>query len=151
MTRRELREQTFKQLFLKEFYSEDEYAEQCSLYLEGLDSEGLIDMEGDEPVIREQLDPELKELLAERAARVYEKISELDEKINAVSQGWKTGRMGKVDVTILRLALFEILYDEEVPDKVAINEAVEIAKKYGGEDSSSFVNGVLGKLVRESQ
>ena len=151
MTRRELREQTFKQLFLKEFYSEEEYAKQCSLYLEGLEAEGLIDMEGDEPVIREPLDPEAKELLAERAARVYEKISELDEKINAVSQGWKTGRMGKVDVTILRLALFEILYDEEVPDRVAINEAVEIAKKYGGEDSSSFVNGVLGKLVRENQ
>ena len=97
-------------------------------------------------MIREQLDPEAKELLAERAARVYEKISELDEKINAVSQGWKTGRMGKVDVTILRLALFEILYDKEVPDKVAINEAVEIAKKYGGEDSSSFVNGILGSI-----
>ena len=55
--------------------------------------------------------------------------------------------MGKVELTILRLALYEILYDEEVPEKVAINEAVELAKKFGGDDSSAFVNGILAKLV----
>ena len=55
--------------------------------------------------------------------------------------------MGKVELTILRLALFEIRYDEEVPDKVAINEAVELAKKFGGDESPAFVNGILAKLV----
>jgi N utilization substance protein B len=55
--------------------------------------------------------------------------------------------MGKVELTILRLALFEIQYDEDVPEKVAINEAVELAKKFGGDDSPSFVNGILAKLV----
>ena len=56
--------------------------------------------------------------------------------------------MGKVDLTIIRLALYEILHDDAVPEKVAINEAVELAKKFGGDDSPSFINGVLGKLVR---
>ena len=57
--------------------------------------------------------------------------------------------MSKVDLTIIRLALYEILYDESVPEKVAINEAVELAKKFGGDESPSFVNGILAKLVRE--
>jgi len=57
--------------------------------------------------------------------------------------------MGKVDLTIIRLALYEILYDESVPEKVAINEAVELAKKFGGDESPSFVNGILAKLVRK--
>ena len=56
--------------------------------------------------------------------------------------------MGKVELTILRLALYEILYDDEIPEKVAINEAVELAKKFGGDDAPSFINGVLAKLVQ---
>ena len=53
-----------------------------------------------------------------------------------------------MELTILRLALYEILHDEEIPEKVAINEAVELAKKFGGDDSPSFINGVLARLVR---
>lgn len=68
-------------------------------------------------------------------------------RINEIAKGWTTKRMGKVELTILRLALFEIQYDEDVPEKVAINEAVELAKKFGGDDSPSFVNGILAKLV----
>ena len=75
------------------------------------------------------------------------KIPELDEKINEVTEGWKTKRMGRAELTILRLALYEILFDEEIPEKVAINEAVELAKKYGGNESPAFINGVLAKLV----
>ena len=62
--------------------------------------------------------------------------------------GWTIERIGKVELTILRLAVFEIKYDDEVPVSVAINEAVELAKKYGQNDSSSFVNGVLAKLAK---
>ena len=64
-----------------------------------------------------------------------------------MAQGWKTRRMGKVELTILRLALYEMLYDEEVPEKVAINEAVELAKKFGQGESPAFINGVLARLV----
>ena len=57
--------------------------------------------------------------------------------------------MGKVDLTILRLAVYEMKWDEDVPERVAINEAVELAKRFGGENSASFVNGVLGKLAKQ--
>ena len=82
-----------------------------------------------------------------KVERIIEKIPDLDSRINEIAKGWTTKRMGKVELTILRLALFEIQYDEDVPEKVAINEAVELAKKFGGDDSPSFVNGILAKLV----
>ena len=70
-----------------------------------------------------------------------------DEAIDAVAEGWKTGRMGKVDLTLIRLAVYEMKYDEDVPVGVAINEAVELAKKYGTDESPAFINGMLAKLV----
>ena len=70
-----------------------------------------------------------------KVERIIEKIPDLDSRINEIAKGWTTKRMGKVELTILRLALFEIQYDEDVPEKVAINEAVELAKKFGGDDS----------------
>ena len=82
-----------------------------------------------------------------KVERIVEKIPELDARINEIARGWNTRRMGKVELTILRLALFEMKYDEDVPEKVAINEAVELAKKFGGDESPSFVNGILAKLV----
>ena len=67
--------------------------------------------------------------------------------INEAAKGWKTTRMGKVDLTLIRLAVYEIKFEEEVPTGVAINEAVELAKNYGTDDSASFVNGILAKLA----
>ena len=64
-----------------------------------------------------------------------------------MATGWKVDRMGTVDLTIIRLAFFEMAYDEDVPTGVAINEAVELAKRYGSDESPSFVNGVLAKLA----
>ena len=74
-------------------------------------------------------------------------LTGLDETIGEVSENWAVSRMPLVDKNILRIATYEILYDSEVPPSVAINEAVELAKVYGGEDSSKFVNGVLGKIA----
>ena len=71
----------------------------------------------------------------------------IDTAINEVAKGWKTSRMAKVDLTIIRLAVYEIRYEEEIPTKVAINEAVEMAKKYGTDTSSSFVNRILAKIA----
>ena len=88
-----------------------------------------------------------KKELEEKVARILSFIPEIDEAINAVSEGWKTGRMGTVELTILRLAVYELKHDAEIPDKVAINEAVELAKKFGGDDAPAFVNGILAKLV----
>ena len=74
-------------------------------------------------------------------------LSEIDKLLSEVTQGWKLQRIGRVELGILRLAVYEIKYDEHVPDKVAINEAVELAKRYGGDESPAFVNGVLAKVV----
>ena len=67
--------------------------------------------------------------------------------LDSKATGWKVSRMGKVDLTILRLALYEMLFDDEVPVSVAINEAVELAKKFGQTESPAFVNGILAKFA----
>ena len=69
-----------------------------------------------------------------------------DELLEKYSKGWKLSRMNKVDLTILRLGVYEMKYDEDIPERVAINEAVELAKKFGGDESPAFVNAVLAKL-----
>lgn len=132
MTRRELREHIFKLLFFVEFHENEELPEQVKLYFDGLAEA----REKDHAYIQEKYD------------RIKEKLPEIDEAVDAVAEGWKTGRMGKVDLTILRLAVYEIKYDEEIPVGVAINEAVEISKSFGGDDSSAFINGILAKLVK---
>jgi len=75
-------------------------------------------------------------------------MNTIDEIIRKHSKGWKFERISKVDLSILRLALYEILYRDDIPESVSINEAVELAKKYGGEKTSSFINGILGNFVR---
>ncbi len=72
----------------------------------------------------------------------------IDGKLEACSDNWKISRMAKVDLAILRLSTAEILYLEDVPDSASINEAVDMAKKFGGDDSGKFINGILGKIVR---
>ena len=82
------------------------------------------------------------------ALGVEEKKDNLDGLIEKYSKGWKVKRLPKVNLAILRLAAYEILFVDDVPDSVAINEAVELAKKYSGESDYSFINGVLGALVK---
>ena len=131
MTRRELRENIFKMLFRVEFHEEDEMNDQLTLFEEQL--EGL--KETDLSYIKEKT----KEIIGH--------LKEIDAEINEKTSGWKTSRMGKVDLSIIRLAVYEIRFDEEVPEKVAINEAVELAKKFGTDESPAFINGVLAKFV----
>lgn len=148
MTRRELREHTFCMLFSGGFYSPEEAGEQVEKYVESLgdwNEEDTTEREWKKlPVLSEEECAQLEE----RVRSILSRQSELDERINGISEGWKTSRMSRVDLTLIRLALYEILYDDTVPVKVAINEAVEMAKKYGGADSPSFVNGILARLVK---
>lgn len=132
MSRRELREQIFKFIFRAEFNEMDEMPEQEKLFLEDYEL---------------NLDEKDAAYISEKSAKILEKLQELDGLINDHALGWTTDRMSKVDLTILRLAVYEIRFDEDVPTGVAINEAVEIAKKYGQEESSSFINGVLAKFA----
>lgn len=80
-----------------------------------------------------------------------EKLPELDAEISRLSRDWRLERIAAVDRSILRMALYEMLYDDSIPYNVTINEAVEIAKRYCGEQSGKFVNGILGKVVEERQ
>ena len=148
MTRRELREHCFKMLFCADFYPTEETKQQLEQYFEAPEEDEATP-EGELLIIHQvDVDEKDRSYLVEKAGAAMDRVPELDARINEVAEGWKTRRMGKVDLTILRLALYEILYDEEIPQKVAINEAVELAKKFGGSDSPSFINGVLAKLVR---
>ena len=84
------------------------------------------------------------------AQGVEEKMAEIDARIDAFSYKWSRDRISRVSLAVLRLAVYEMLYDDDTPASVAINEAVELAKKYGGEEESSFVNGVLGGIARDA-
>jgi N utilization substance protein B len=133
--RSELREHIFRMVFSYEFNSDSEMPGQMQLYFEQL--EGGMPKEEDVEYIRT------------KALNVILKADEADVLINKYTKGWKTSRMNKVDLSILRLAVYEMKWDADVPEGVAINEAVELAKKYSGEDGPSFVNGVLAKLIDE--
>ena len=133
MKRRELRERIFEILVRVEFMNEKEMEEQMELFFEDLAEAKPADVD----------------YIKNKYLAVREKMPMIDIMIDEKSKGWKTSRMGKVELTILRLAVYEMLFDEDVPATVAINEAVEIAKLYGSEEAPRFINGVLGKMVRE--
>ncbi|MCI8830143.1 MAG: transcription antitermination factor NusB [Lachnospiraceae bacterium] len=147
MTRRELREHCFKMLFCADFYQAEEKEEQLRQYFQAPEEDETSPEGVNEILHRVELKEADEEVLLKRAEGIMVKVPELDEKIDEVAKGWKTRRMGKVELAILRLAVYEMKYDEEVPEKVAINEAVELAKKFGGSDAPAFVNGILAKLV----
>lgn len=132
MTRTELREKTFMLLFRADFHDGEEMPEQVELYFE---TQGVTVGGKD----REYVENKVKDIILH--------MSELDADIDNASESWELNRIDKVSLTILRLAYYEIKYEEDVPEGVAINEAVELSKKFGQDDASSFVNGVLGKLV----
>ncbi len=142
MNRRQLRDYTFKLLFHETFYREPELDEQMETFLE----QSMFPEDGQLLLVESE-----KEQLKERMADILDKLPEMDRKILEASEGWKPERMNRVDRTILRLACYEMDFDEEVPARVAINEAVELAKKYGGDDSPRFVNGILAKLAPEEE
>lgn len=135
MSRHEIREQIFLIMFSLTFHSDENMRDLILRYLDETCELKVTDMERAE-ILRKTMD-------------IADKVSELDKKIDAVSESWKLSRMGKAEAAILRIALYEMLYDEDVPTKVAINEAVDLAKEYGSDESPKFINGVLAKLVEE--
>lgn len=136
MKRRELRERIFQLLFRVEFNGQDEMPEQVSMFVDDMKEETEVNAQ-DEAYI------------SGKYAKIVEQLPQIDSLLDQVSRCWKTSRMSKVDLTILRLAVYEMKYDEDIPEKVAINEAVELSKKFGGDDSPAFINGVLAKLAEK--
>lgn len=131
MSRREIRENIFKLLFMGNFNKGEEMDTQLKLYMENM--EGVSEKD--------------RTYMEDKFEKIREHLEEIDQLLNETSKGWKTSRMNKVDLNVLRLAVYELKYDEEVPTGVAINEAVELAKKFGGDESPAFVNGILARLA----
>lgn len=131
MTRREIREQIFKILFCVEFHTREEVEEQLRLAMEDLGE------------IREKD----RNYIDHKVHALAEHLDEIDEQINTAAEKWKTTRMGKAELSIIRLAVYEMKYEEDIPVSVAINEAVELAKIYGTDQAAGFVNGILAKIA----
>lgn len=135
MNRRKIREHLFKLVFIFSFTLEKDMEEQVRLYLDGI----------------EDLEEQDRRTIEDRFRAVCGKVPEIDAMLNATARGWKTDRFGSADLAIMRVAVYEMLFDEKIPEGVAINEAVELAKKYGGDESPAFINGILGKISAESK
>ncbi len=155
MSRRINRERAFMLLFSADFYDTESMKAQIDSFFKDEEEEFLeeemlrIEEEGgkaDEIVIPAYL-TEGREQIREKVLAIMERIPELDRMLDEKIQGWNTGRIGKTELALLRLALYEMRYDDNISDAVAINEAVELAKKYGQEKSGEFVNGVLAKFA----
>ena len=132
MSRRQIRDIIFRLLFRAEFIDGDKMEEQCAFFFASEEGEAA----------RSEAD-----YIEEKLFKIMGRLPELDKRLAKKIEAWDMDRVGKVDLAILRLAVYEMQYDEAIPESVAINEAVELAKKYGQENSRQFVNGVLSKLA----
>ena len=138
MSRRTEREAVFKLIFRREFNSEEEMKDQLAYFFKDNEESGKLS------------DDEQKKV-EERYDLVSSHMEEIDQIITSHAEGWNISRMGKVELAIIRLAVFELRFDEDIPDLVAIDEAVELAKKFGGDQAPSFINGVLARIVKISE
>lgn len=129
MTRRESREQAFALLF--EMMFNDQPVEELAA------------------AASEARETPVSAFAMKLAAGTQAHLAELDEKIAAYSVKWSKERISRVALSVMRLAVYEMLYEESIPVSVSINEAVELAKKYGGDEDAPFINGILGSISRE--
>lgn len=132
MTRHEIRECIFCLLFQNEFYEAAEFGEQRDNFME-----------------QKALSAKDEKEILEKIDKLLPLLPEINSKIEQSSKGWKLDRIAKAELAILRLAVYEAVYDDSVPVGVAVNEAVELAKAYGDDNAPAFVNGILGKIVNE--
>lgn len=126
----------FLLLYQKEFYPSEQYEEQQDIFLNELMEEESVPEE-DRAVAEETME------------RILPLLPEIDARIEKASEGWRLNRIAKAELAVLRLGVYEMLYDEEVPVKVAINEAVELAREYGRDKGYAFVNGILDTIRKE--
>jgi hypothetical protein len=129
-------------MFCISFYEEEEERiEQIERYLE------LEEEAEEESFSVEAIELSERDKLKKRMEDIIGSIGYIDEKLAEVTTGWSLKRIGRVELSILRIACYEMEFDSNIVANIAINEAVELAKKYAGDEAHSFVNGVLAKLV----
>lgn len=135
MNRRKRRELTFKLLFSEPFYNRDEYFENLNNAF--TDDSSIIIDESDRLII------------IDRVKKIIQNIDTIDQKISNNTRNWSIDRINKAVLAILRVGIYELLFDDDIPNKVAINEAIELSKSYADEDSFSFINALLAKVMDE--
>ena len=131
MGRKIAREETMKLLFQMEMNND------CS--------DNLVELYINE----NNLDYDEQEYMRHAVRTIMTNLNNIDKSIEKYIKGWKIHRLAKVDLSVLRIAIYEIVYRKDIPIEVSINEAIEICKKYSTDESSKFINGVLGSFVRE--
>lgn len=143
MQRSQIREQIFKLLFRVEFNDVEDMPEQIKLFMEA------PTLDKDEDDYKEIVFSESEEdYIVKKYNDIMNSLSEIDKLIEENAKGWTIERLGKVELTILRLAVYEIKFDEDIPVSVAINEAVELSKRFGRDESYSFINGILASVAK---
>lgn len=133
MSRRSARKNAFFLLFQMDFNQAEEYEQVKEIFF----------AEAEEPVEEED-----KQFIISEVEGTRSHLEEIDYIIGECAKGWNTDRMSKVDLAILRLAVYELRFGEDTPVGVAINEAVELAKKFSSDEAPGFINGILGKVVQ---
>ena len=130
-----LRDKVFGLVFRIEFYPENELDDQIKSFEEYAEEEEYL--------------PEDLEYITGKFKAVKDKLSEIDQAIDKCAVGWTRNRMGKCELAALRLGIYEMLYDDDIPEGVAMDEAVEIAKTYGDATGGAFVNAILTKVKEQ--
>ena len=132
MTRSELRENIFKIVFRVPFHETEEMGEQEKEYISDLD----------EPQKEKDI-----EYIKAKSSTIIDKLDEIDKLIEDASKGWSVKRIGRAELAILRVAVYEIKFDDDIPYKVAVNEAIELSKKYCEPEAGAFINGILSAFA----
>ena len=135
MNRRNARKNAFFLVFQMDFNQKEEFEQARELFFDH----------------QQEVEEEEKDFILKETEGTKEHLAGIDEMISKKAKKWATGRMSKVDLAILRLAIYEICFSEEIPTSVAINEAIELAKKFSSDEAPSFINGILGSIAAEKQ
>lgn len=132
MLRSEVREEIFKILFRLPFVEEQDMEEQILFSMEELEGKSEKNLD----------------YIKNKTSAIVSHIGEIDERIAACCEGWNLNRIGKAELAIMRIAVYELLYEKEISGKISINEAVELSKLYCDDEAKGFVNAVLGKVLK---
>lgn len=132
MLRSQVREEVFKILFRYPFAGEEEMEEQIAFSMEELEGKSEENLT----------------YIQNKVHAIMEHVDEIDKTIQDNCEGWNISRLGKAEIAIMRIAVYELMYETEIPFSVSINEAVELTKSYCDEEAKGFVNAVLGKVAK---
>ncbi len=135
MLRSQVREEIFKILFRYPFVEEEEMGEQIAFSIEDLEGKSEENLE----------------YIQKKTTAILNHREEIDSKIESCCEGWSINRIGKAEIAIMRIAVYEMLFEEEVPERVSINEALELSKRYCDDEARGFINAVLGKVVKSKE